>query len=152
MPVAFPPLGPEYDHFLYAVVCREANGMQLTMASAIARSGADPWQEAARVSRMPKDAALRVLARFIPERSGHDAASPTDPMSAEVLFALLPVRTRIIAPLAKGGRYVELTVFVLAAALLALVVLAPMFAQKSAGGAANRSDAPSPPISSDTIR
>ena len=101
---------------------------------------------------MPRDAALRVLARFIPERTGRDAASPGEPMPVEALFALLPVRTRIVAPLTKGGNHVELIVFVLAAALLAFVVLSPIFTQKSSGSAAGPGDAPAPPISSDTSR
>jgi hypothetical protein len=83
---AFPPLGQEYEPFLYAIVCNEANGMPLTVVSAIARSGADPWKEAARIVKMPKIVALDALARMIPERSGADSVA-----IATRLFALLPV-------------------------------------------------------------
>ena len=151
MPAAIPPLSPEYDPFLYAVVCHETNGMQLTMASAIARSGADPWQEAALIAKMPRDVALGVLARFIPKPADLDPGTPADRMPAEALFALLPVRTRIVAPLAKGRGHVELIAFVFAAALLALVVLAPMFAQKGASASAPN-NTPAAPVSSDTTR
>lgn len=86
MSQAFPPLGQEYEPFLYAIVCNEGNGMPLTVVSAIARSGADPWKEAARIAKMPKIVALDALARMIPERSGADGVA-----IANRLFALLPV-------------------------------------------------------------
>jgi len=83
---AFPPLGQEYELLLYTVVCNEGSGMPLTMISAIARSGADPWKEAARIAKMPKMLALDALARMIPERCGtHDVAT------ANRLYSLLPV-------------------------------------------------------------
>lgn len=83
---AFPPLGKEFEPFLYAVVYNEGNGMPLTIISAIARSGADPWKEAARIAKLPKAVALDVLARMIPDHSGADGAA-----IANRLFALLPV-------------------------------------------------------------
>jgi hypothetical protein len=83
---AFPPLGQEYEPFLYAIVCNEGNGMPLTVVSAIERSGADPWKEAARIAKMPKMVALDALARMIPERTGADGV-----VIANRLFALLPL-------------------------------------------------------------
>lgn len=86
MSQAFPPLGAEYEPFLYAILGNEGNGMPLTIISAIARSGADPWKEAARLAKLPKAAALDSLARMIPERNGADSAAIVDR-----LFMLLPV-------------------------------------------------------------
>ncbi len=83
---AFPPLGPEFEPFLYAIVCDDGNGTPLTIISAIARTGADPWKEAARIAKLPKIVALDVLARMVPERGGADRAA-----IATRLFALLPV-------------------------------------------------------------
>ncbi|MDI9849909.1 hypothetical protein QM467_17850 [Rhodoblastus sp. 17X3] len=85
MSQAFPPLGPEFEPFLHAVVCDEVNGAPLTMVSAIARSGADPWQEAARIASLPKSGAFEALARLIPV-SGEDESKAI----AKRLFALLP--------------------------------------------------------------
>jgi hypothetical protein len=82
---AFPPLGPEYEPFLYAIVCDEANGEQLTVVSAIARSGADPWQEAARIARLPKAGAFEALTRLIPLRGEAENSA-----IAKRLFSLLP--------------------------------------------------------------
>ena len=85
MPQAFPPLGQEYEPFLYAVVCDEGNGMPLTMVSAIARSGADPWKEAARLAKLPKAVALEALARVIPDHGVADGEA-----IANRLLSLLP--------------------------------------------------------------
>jgi len=82
---AFTPLGQEFEPFLFAIVCNEGNGMPLTTLSAIARSGVDPWKEAARIANLPKAAALDALARMIPEGSADGGAI------ASRLFALLPV-------------------------------------------------------------
>lgn len=82
---AFPPLGPEYEPFLYAVVCDEQNGAPLTVVSAIARSGADPWQEAARIARLPRAGAFEALTRLIPVRGEAENTA-----IAKRLFSLLP--------------------------------------------------------------
>ena len=82
---AFPPLGQEYEPFLYAIVCDEGDGMPLTVVSALARSGADPWKEAARIARLPKAVALEALARVIPVRGEADGAA-----IANRLLSLLP--------------------------------------------------------------
>ena len=94
MSQAFTPLGQEFEPFLFAIVCDEGNGMPLTTLSAIARSGVDPWKEAARIANLPRAAALDVLARMIPEGSGADSAA-----IASRLFALLPVaRPKLTIP------------------------------------------------------
>jgi hypothetical protein len=87
LPQAFPPLGQEYERFLYAVVCDEPNGAALTMVSAIARSGADPWREAARIAKLPKAAAFEALATLIPDSGDADKA-----VIANRLLALLPTK------------------------------------------------------------
>ena len=86
----FKPIGLEYERFLYAVVGNEANGMQLTMASAIARSGADPWTEAALMSRMPKGDAVNALSILLSNALGrsHDEAGHS--ANIERMLTLLP--------------------------------------------------------------
>ena len=53
---------PEFDAFLSAPVGEDANGVGLTVMSALARIGLDPWSEAARLSDLPHDAAVEALA------------------------------------------------------------------------------------------
>ena len=57
----------EFNDFLFALVGQEKNGMQLTVLSALARLGFDPWREAARLSELTKEAATSALAAVISE-------------------------------------------------------------------------------------
>jgi hypothetical protein len=52
----------EYNEFLFASVGEETSGIQLTVLTALTRLGFDPWQEAARLSDLPKETAARALA------------------------------------------------------------------------------------------
>ena len=54
-----------FNDFLYAPVGEEANGMVLTMLSALARFEVDPWLEAARLSELPREAATKRLVSII---------------------------------------------------------------------------------------
>lgn len=51
----------EFNEFLFAFVGEERSGQQLTVLSALARLGLDPWGEAARLSELPKEAATQAL-------------------------------------------------------------------------------------------
>ena len=53
---------PEFDAFLSAPVGEGADGVELSVMSALARIGLDPWSEAARLSDLPRDAAVEALA------------------------------------------------------------------------------------------
>jgi len=129
MSQAFPPLSPEYDAFLYAVICNEKNGMHLTMASAIARSGADPWREAARISKLQKEAAFGVLAQLISSHECAEQKSANDQMTLDRLFSLLPKSRPVLAiNIADSSRIKDVLVrnagAVVVAALCIFVVLA----------------------------
>jgi hypothetical protein len=83
-------LGSEFDSFLFAPVGDENNGMVLSVLSALARLGVDPWREAADLARMPRAAANQRLTALI-------AALPDAPATwlppgtiADRLLALLP--------------------------------------------------------------
>jgi hypothetical protein len=58
-------LPQEYNDFLYALVGEERNETPLTVLSLLARVDVHPWQEAARLSRLPKERAVRDLAAKI---------------------------------------------------------------------------------------
>lgn len=67
---------PEFDAFLSAPVGEGADGVELSMMSALARIGLDPWSEAARLSDLPRDAAVEALALTLgklPPDSWHPA-------------------------------------------------------------------------------
>jgi hypothetical protein len=80
----------EFDDFLFAPIGDEKNGMLLTVLSALARQDVDPWQEAAALARMPREAAadrMAMLISALPERP----SGRRDPEAiAARLVALLP--------------------------------------------------------------
>jgi hypothetical protein len=64
----------EFDEFLCASIVEEKNGMAVSVMSAFARRNVDPWQEAARLSQLPRDVATRELCAMIAELPpGHPA-------------------------------------------------------------------------------
>lgn len=60
----------EYDAFLYAPICRDSGEMALSVVSALVRLDVDPWQEAARLAGLPRDAAAKSLASLIVKLPG----------------------------------------------------------------------------------
>jgi hypothetical protein len=53
---------PELNAFLFASVGEDKSGIEVTVLSALLRLGFDPWQEAARLSTLPRETAARTLA------------------------------------------------------------------------------------------
>lgn len=53
------------DPFLFTEIGTERNGMALTVVSLIARAGEDPWNEAKRLSTLPRIVAIDYLAGVI---------------------------------------------------------------------------------------
>jgi hypothetical protein len=79
-----------FNDFLYAPVGEEDNGMVLTMLSALARSGLDPWGEAARLNELPRGAATKRLALMISGLPHGQWAQSAVAEIASRLVALLP--------------------------------------------------------------
>jgi hypothetical protein len=65
LPARFSLLHSDLNDFLFGAVGDEANGMPLNVVSALTRLGVDPWDEAARLSTLPKAAAVATLAPMI---------------------------------------------------------------------------------------
>lgn len=55
----------EFNDFLFAFVGEEKSGLQLTVLSALARLGFDPWEEAARLAELPQESATSALTATI---------------------------------------------------------------------------------------
>ena len=64
-PRFYAPLRPDLHNFLFAAVGEERNGIPLSMLSALAQLGLDPWDEAGRLSSLSKREAIEQLARLI---------------------------------------------------------------------------------------
>lgn len=53
------------NDFLFTPIAAEANGMHLTMLSALARTGVDPWEEAAGLRSLSREDATEWLVRML---------------------------------------------------------------------------------------
>jgi len=88
--------GCEFDRFLYASLGDDANGMPLTVLSALARVDVDPWEEAAKLTLLSQDAAVKQLVSLFGLL--RNTSANLDPARFAVsLVALLP------APLARAN-------------------------------------------------
>ena len=82
-----------YNDFLFASVGEERAGQSLSVLSALARLGVDPWSEAARLAQLPRETAARALAvtiAMIPEGDWKVADSEA-------------IATRLVSWLPKAG-------------------------------------------------
>jgi hypothetical protein len=79
----------EFDDFLCASIGEEKNGMTLSVMSAFARRNVDPWQEAARLSQLPREVATGELSAMIAEL----------PLGAPGLTSPRTIAERLIGPL-----------------------------------------------------
>jgi hypothetical protein len=89
---AFDALGSEFDAFLYAPIAREHNGMDLSVLSALARLGLDPWEQAARWARQSQETAADSLASLLAALPAGPTVRPDPQPLAARLIALLPRR------------------------------------------------------------
>ena len=65
LPSRFSLLNANLDPFLFASIGKEESGMSLSVASALARHGSDPWVEAERLAGMPRAMAADALASML---------------------------------------------------------------------------------------
>jgi hypothetical protein len=83
-------LGTEFDRFLFAPIGEDRNGMLLSVLSALARLDVDPWQEAAKLARLPEKSATRNLVALVASIPGAPLAHLDQGKIAGRLLALLP--------------------------------------------------------------
>jgi hypothetical protein len=95
---SIPPLGSEFNDFLFALVGEDRNGMPLSVVSVLARMDLDPWVEAANLADLPAETAARKLASWLDALSD-PALQPASPDTRAVrLIALLPRRATPNSP------------------------------------------------------
>lgn len=83
----------EFNEFLFAFVGEEKSGQALTVLSALARLGIDPWQEAARLSELPREAATSALTASIASLPEGDWKASDSRSIALRLVGCLPTRS-----------------------------------------------------------
>jgi hypothetical protein len=95
---ALSPLQSEFNAFLFASIGEEKNEMVLTVLSALARLGIDPWQESARLAQLAPEMATQRLTSIISGLpNGRWAPSDAGTIAAR-LVDLLPARRVFNAP------------------------------------------------------
>lgn len=91
----------EYEAFLQAPIGDGRNGLSLTVLSAFARLGIDPWDESARLSKLSKEAALQALIVAITSVPDEPSIQRDSAIHAARLAPLLHDDTRLAVSLAK---------------------------------------------------
>jgi hypothetical protein len=86
-------LGASYNAFLFASIPDEGGAAPLNTVSVFARHDIDPWREAAELSRLPRDSAIRRLAALLARMPGRPGGLPDAERIAVRLLTLLPLQT-----------------------------------------------------------
>src|SRR5688500_11065374 len=74
-------LRTDLNDFLFSPIARDENGMHLTMLSALARSGVDPWDEAASLAALSRESATQKVVQML-------AAVPNGPSPGDQTASL----------------------------------------------------------------
>jgi hypothetical protein len=83
-------LHSDLNDFLFASVGEEKNGVTLSVVSALTRLGLDPWEEATRLTPLPKARAAEALATLIARLPIRRTLSSDDFAISQRLVKLLP--------------------------------------------------------------
>jgi hypothetical protein len=133
-----------YDHFLFAPICEEANGMQLSVLSALARIDVDPWEEATRLATMPKAIAVRTFVSTLDQVLGKGWNRSETEVIAARLVQLLPHRGEGVTPTETARVGTQQTYWLVWLGFaLAISLLSPHHQVTDAGGATSESNATS---------
>jgi hypothetical protein len=93
LPARFSLLHSDLNDFLFASVGEEHNGVTLSVVSALTRLGLDPWEQAARLTPLPKARAAEALATLIARLPIRRTLSSDDLAISQRLVELLPAQT-----------------------------------------------------------
>lgn len=83
-----------FDTFLYTSLGQDENGVPLSMLSVFARRDTDPWEEAAKLCRLPKISAVAELSRMLDAGAASSLSAHDQGLLAARLIALLPALPR----------------------------------------------------------
>lgn len=131
LPVRFSLLHSDLNDFLFAAVGEQQNGMPLNVVSGLTRLGLDPWEEAARLTALPRAVAAEKLAPII-ARLPFDRSQSSDNLAiSRQLVELLPEQQRAASPGreptdAKRKRFMQ-AMILLACLVLGMAVLSSMW-------------------------
>jgi hypothetical protein len=78
------------DRFLYAPIREDANGLMITVLSAMARQELDPWEEAAKWAQLARSSAIQRVTELIATVASGPPVSESSLEAANRLVTLLP--------------------------------------------------------------
>jgi len=83
------PLRTDMNAFLFTPIAEDSNGMHLTMLSALARSGVDPWMEAAGLAALSRETATQKLVLMLAGvPNGPSPGDDTEKLAARLVAQL----------------------------------------------------------------
>ncbi len=91
----------QFDDFLFARIDEDGDATPLSVLSMLARLDIDPWEEAAKLARLPRAAAARRLVDFIAATPGAPSAHLNAKTVSDRLLDLLPT------PVLPGQKHAE---------------------------------------------
>jgi hypothetical protein len=87
------PLRTDLNDFLHAPIAQDANGISLTVLSVLARSGVDPWAEAAELADLSRDSATEKLISLLAGvPNGPSPGADTVTLASRLVTLLHPSR------------------------------------------------------------
>jgi hypothetical protein len=140
----------ELEDFLHAPIGMEKDEMPLSVLSALARLGLDPWKEAAELSELPRDHAAQRLAVLIVRVPGGQWAQGEAGGIAHRLTKLLPSRSSRNDPsIGRASPRLGIASFpaariLICAALVGITLFAPARCDPPSGADATWSRTPEP--------
>jgi hypothetical protein len=97
-------LRTDLNDFLFSPIANDANGMHLTVLSALARSGVDPWDEAARLAALTREGATQKIVQMLAEiPNGPTPGDQTASMAARLVAQLHAPSTPRLKPVTSTG-------------------------------------------------
>ena len=132
----FFPAVSDLNGFLQADIGTERNGGSLSVLSALARLGEDPWNEAGRLASLPKAAAIADFARTIANMPSSLWPLPEAEMIAARLTALLPdgAHRKAALPRPKLGRTAIVLILLAAGGAIVFNILLGSFIHPTRAG------------------
>ena len=141
----------EFNDFLFASIGEQENETPLSVLSALARLDVEPWQEAARLTQLPKDQALQDLSSMIGGLPGGRWKASESNMIAARLVELLPSRKNSNASADNISRPIVLSL-ALMGVILAFAVVWGVLVVESHVSPSNTSHAVTPVTNADATR
>jgi hypothetical protein len=97
-------LRTDLNDFLFSPIANDANGLHLTVLSALARSGVDPWDEAARLAALTRESATQNIVQMLAQLpNGPSPGDQTASMAAKLVAQLHSPSTPKLKPITSSG-------------------------------------------------